>query len=142
MTIYNSDQYAVNAPVAVHGERNAVQVARFTVTLAAAPATTDTINLGYMPPNARIIDGYALPSDMDTNGSPTLTLNIGDSGSAARLFSALAAGVAAAVTRLTATTAIGYKFTAKTLLVCVPQANAATGAAGTLEVVIIYYLDE
>ena len=141
MTTYNSDQYAAGNPVRAHGESGGMQVARFTVTLAAAPATTDTINLGYMPANARIVDGYALPSDMDTGGT-TLTLNIGDAGSQTRLFSALAAGVAAAVTRITATTAIGYKYTAKTLVTCVPQANATTGAAGTLEVVIIYYIDE
>jgi hypothetical protein len=140
MATYNSDQYAAGNPVPAHGEYHGLQVARFTVTCSAAPATTDTINFGYMPANARVVDAYVSPSDMDTGG-PTLTLNVGDAGSATRLFSAAPAG-AGATTKLSQQSAFGYKYAAKTLVTGVAQANATTPAAGTIELAIIYFIDE
>lgn len=142
MTVYSSPDYVANAPIAVHGERKGLQVARAVVTCAAAPATTDTLNFFYMPPNARVVDAYLYPTDMDTGG-PTLTLNIGDAALQTRLFSAAPAG-AGAVTKLSQAGAFGYQYpsTGKTLVTGVAQANATTPAAGSVELVVVYYVDE
>lgn len=77
---------------------------------------------------------YASASDMDTNGSPTLALNIGDSGSANRFLAASTIGQAGTSTSTIATTGAYYQFTADTDILLQPSANAATAAAGTLTV--------
>lgn len=141
MTVYSSDAYTNHRPVAYHGERRGVQIARAVITCAASPSTADTLNFFYMPANARIVGGYLAPSDMDTNGSPALTLNIGDSGSATRLFSGNTGGQTGTNTVLTAS-ALGYLFTSKTLITGVAGVNAATGAAGTVELCLLYVVED
>lgn len=141
MATYSSTQYTAGEPVAVHGDRNGLQMARFTVTCTAAPTTSDTINFGYVPANARLVGGYMVPSDMDTSGSPTLTLNVGDAGSATRLFSANTGGQTGTAALIGAA-ALDYQFTAKTLIVGTAAANATTGAAGTITLVLLYVVEE
>lgn len=141
MATYNSDQYAAVNPVATHGSAANVKTAYFSVTCAASPATTDTINFGYLPANARVLLAVLESTDMDTNGSPTLTLNVGDSGSAARLFSASTVGQAGTLSTAIATTGAAYKYTDKTLITGVAANNAATGAAGTLYLTIFYVVE-
>ncbi|BBB99394.1 hypothetical protein [Bradyrhizobium elkanii] len=75
---------------------------------------------------------FASASDMDTNGTPTLALNIGDAGSAARLLSASTIGQAGTSTSTIATTGAYYQFTADTDILLQPSTNSATAAAGTL----------
>jgi hypothetical protein len=111
------------------------------VVFSAAPATTDAIQFGYLPANARILAATLEATDMDTNGSPTLTINVGDAGSATRLFSASTVGQAGTAAAATAVTGLHYKTTAKTLITGVAQANAATGAAGSLYLSILYVVE-
>jgi hypothetical protein len=141
MATYSSSNYTNKTPVADHGLGGEVQVAYALVTCTAAPTTTDTINFFYLPANARILAAVLKASDMDTGGSPSITLNIGDSGSAARLFSASTAAQAGTVDSTLAAGGRFYKTTAKTLITGVAQANAATGAAGTLELMIEYVVE-
>lgn len=142
MTTYISAPVANNRPIAYHGQFRNVQMRRAAVTCAASPATTDTLQFFYMPPNARVVGGYLLSSDMDTNGSPTITLNIGDAGSAARLFSASTVAQAGTTSQTFANGGLGYQYTAKTLVTGTAQANAATGAAGTVELVLLYVVED
>jgi hypothetical protein len=128
--------------VAVHGERKGVQMARATVSCTAAPATTDTLNFFYLPPGARVVGGYLAASDMDTNGSPTITLNIGDAGAAARLFSASTVAQAGTTSQAFAAGALDYQYAAKTLVTGVAQAKAATGAAGSVTLSLLYVVEE
>ena len=97
----------------------------------AAPSTSDTINFGYVPKNFRLLHATIEATDMDTGG-PTLTLNVGDSGSANRIFAASAVGGTGTNSSAIATTGFGYKYTDKTLITGVAAANATTGAAGTI----------
>jgi hypothetical protein len=142
MATYSSSDYTNKAPFASHGLAKDLKSVFWTVTCAASPATTDTINFGYLPKNARIVLAVLESTDMDTNGSPTLTLNVGDSGSAARLFSASTVGQAGTLSSAIATTGAGYITTDKTLITGVAQANAATGAAGTLYLTVFYTVEE
>lgn len=140
MATYNSNAYT--APVPVHGLAGITQTMYCTVSCTAAPSTSDTINFFYLPPNARVLDAVLKSTDMDTNGSPTITLNVGDSGAAARYFSASTAAQAGTVDATMAAAGRFFKTTAKTLIVGVAQANAATGAAGTLELMIRFVVED
>lgn len=141
MATYNSTGVANNAPALTHGLTNNAKVAYGEVVCTAAPATTDTLNFFDLPANARILMAVLESDDMDTNGSPTITLNIGDSGSATRLFSASTVAQAGTASTALAAGAIGYKVTTKTRIVGVPQANAATGAAGTVRLAVVYVVE-
>lgn len=142
MATYNSPAVANLQPMAVHGEKNLVQQARAVVSPTAALTTADVLNFFYLPPNARIVAGYLLSSDMDTNGAPTLAFNVGDAGAAARLFAASNVGQAGTSSVALAQAGLGYLTTAKTLITCSPSANAATGVAGTLELGISYVVED
>lgn len=140
MATYSATNYATT-PASSHGFANNVKVLKATVACAAAPATTDTINFGYLPANATVLLGVLESTDMDTNGAPTLTINVGDSGSASRYFSASTVGQAGTLSSAIATTGHAYKTTAKTLITGVAANNAATGAAGTLYLTLFYTVD-
>lgn len=142
MATYSSPAYTAVNPFASHGLGGTLKCAYADVTCAAAPATTDTINFFYLPANARIVFACLESTDMDTNGTPTLALNIGDSGSAARLFSASTVGQAGTLSQAIATAGQGFKTTGKTLITGVASTNAATGAAGTLSLTVFYLLEE
>jgi hypothetical protein len=68
--------------------------------LRGSPATTDTINFGYLPANARIHYAVLESTDMDTNGSPTLPSTSGIRALRLRLFSASTVGQAGTLTAI------------------------------------------
>jgi hypothetical protein len=141
MATYSSPAVANNNPANSHGLASEAKVAIATVTCTAAPSTADTINFFDLPPSARILYAMLIASDMDTNGSPALALNVGDSGSASRLFSASTVGQAGTASAATATTGLGYLTTAKTRITGVASTNAATGAAGTVTLIVLYSVE-
>lgn len=141
MATYNSPTYANNKAAIGHGLNGNMKVIVFDqVTCTAAPTTSDTINFGWVPANFVVLGAVLRPSDMDTSGSPTLTLNIGDSGSASRLFSAATGGQTGTNTPTMAAGSLGYKYTAKTLITGTAAANATTGAAGTIDLALYGYI--
>jgi hypothetical protein len=134
MAVYSATDYLYK-PVPTHGDANTMKAFYFEVACAAAPSTADTINFGYVPANFRLLGATLEATDMDTGG-PTLTLNVGDAGSATRLFSASTVAQAGTASSALATTGQGYKYTAKTLITGIAQANATTPAAGTIWLVL------
>ncbi len=75
---------------------------------------------------------YASATDMDTNGSPTLALSIGDSGSLVRLLSSSTIGQAGTSTSTIATTGLYYTFPVDTDIILSATTGSATAVAGTL----------
>jgi len=142
MATYSSSAYTNGNPFAAHGPAGNVKVARATVTCTAAPSTSDTLNFFYLPKHARVLLAVLEASDMDTNGSPALTLNIGDSGSATRYFSASTVGQAGTLSTAIATAGASYLTADKTLITGVAANNAATGAAGTVDLTMFYVVEE
>lgn len=143
MTIYNAPNYALNQPQPYHGFANNMQVLLdATVTCAAAPATTDTLNFGYLPQNAVVVHGLLLPSDMDTGGSPSLTLDVGTVATAQLFYAASTGGQTGTPDASIASTGRGYTATAKTLVVGTAHANAATPAAGTVRLMLIGFIKD
>lgn len=130
MATYSAVDY-LTKPVPTHGLANNLKAFYFEVSCTAAPSTSDTINFGYVPKNFRLLHATIEATDMDTGG-PTLTLNVGDSGDADRIFAASTVGGTGTNSSAIATTAFGYKYTDKTLITGVAAANATTGAAGTI----------
>src|SRR4051812_37040222 len=124
MATYRSTAVSGVSPVAAHGDRNSIQAVTATVACTAAPSTTDTLQFFYLPKNAVLVDSYLSATDMDTNGSPAITLNIGDGASATRLFSAATVAQAGTAVNIAAANR-GFQYTAKTLITGVAQANAA-----------------
>jgi hypothetical protein len=143
MATYNAPNYTYNYPMPYHGQANNIQcLLDATVTLSAAPTTADTINFGYLPPNAVVTGAISIPSDMDTGGSPSLTLDLGTVATAQLFFAAATGGQTGTASNGIAAAGIGYKTTAKTLVVGTAHANAATGAAGTWQVLIFGYIKD
>lgn len=141
MATYTSPAVAGNQPIASPaGYADNVKVARAVVTCAASPATTDTMQFFYLPAGARVHLAVLEATDMDTGG-PTLTLNIGDAGAAARLFAASTVGQAGTVSTAIATTGADYQYTAKTLITGTAAANATTGAAGSVTLTVFYTIE-
>jgi hypothetical protein len=141
MATYSSSAYTNNDPIPLHGLGGSVKVKRAVVSCTAAPSTSDTLNFFYMPNGARVHLAILEADDMDTNGTPTLTLNVGDSGSATRLFSASTVGQAGTLSSAIATAGGDYLYTAKTLVTGVAANNAATGAAGTVTLTVFYTVE-
>lgn len=141
MAIYNSDSVVYNKGVAGGGPAGAVLCAHASVTCGAAPSTADTINFFDLPAGARVLLAVLEASDMDTNVSPTITLNIGDSGSATRYFSASTVAQAGTLSTAIATAGHGHKYTQVTRITGVAQANATTAAAGTVTLTVFYVVE-
>ena len=125
-----------------HGFANNLKVLEYTVSATAALTTSDVLQFGYPPNNFVLLRAVLEADDLDTNVSPTITLNIGDSGSATRLFSA--ATVAQAGTAAVADTAAvaGYTYDGNTLVNGAPAANAATGVAGDIRLWLIGFIKD
>ena len=141
MATYNSTQVSTKTGVSQSGGAGNVNSAYFEVPVTAALTTADVINFGYLPANARILAATLEATDVDTNVSPTIALNVGDSGSATRLFAASTVGQAGTASVASAVAGLHYKTTAKTLIVGAPSANAATGVAGTIYLSILYTVE-
>lgn len=139
MATYSSPDYINNAPVAVHGERGGVQCARFTIASTGILGTADVLNFGYVPAGARLVGGYAVPSDLSAGAD--ITISIGDAGSATRIFNASTMGQAGTPT-LIPVAALDYKWTAKTLIVGSMGVAATTTASGTITLVLLYVVED
>lgn len=141
MATYVSTNVSTRQGVAAGGPAGTMLVASADVACAASPSTSDTLQFFYLPPGARVHLAALESTDMDTNVSPALALNIGDAGSANRLFAASTVGQAGTMSTAIAVAGAGYKFTAKTLITGVASTNAATGAAGTARLTVFYTVE-
>ena len=141
MATYNSSQYSTKTGVSQSGGAGNVNVAYFEVPVTAALTTADVINFGYLPANSRVLAATLESTDIDTNVSPTIAINVGDAGSATRYFSASTVGQAGTASVASAVAGLHYKNTSKTLVTGAPSANAATGVAGTLYLSILYVVE-
>lgn len=141
MATYSAANYAT-APVASHGLSDNVKALYFTVTASAALTTSDVLQFGYAPEGFRVVGGFLKADDLDTNGTPTLTLNIGDADDPNRHFAASTVGQAGTASNDVAIAGLGHRYAAKTLITGAPAANAATGAAGDITLCLLGVIDD
>jgi hypothetical protein len=142
MPNYTTNQAAGTGPIRAQGwssqEINAY--AEFIPLTLAAGEYTDML---WVPAGAIITYvGLAAP-DMDANGSPTLTLSVGDASSPARFINASTIGQAGGYinTLAAGTGAMFYKYTAATKIRVTSTAASATYAAGTIKLHVKYLLE-
>lgn len=146
MATYNSDQITANggltaaqAQRVITGPMTPNTISFFwTVSITAAAANLDAFNFGTVPKGFRLLSATLESTDIDTNGSPTVTINVGDSGDADRIFAASTVGQTGVITtgasaaNFLQPTGFGYLYTDDTLITGAIPTGPATGAAGTL----------
>lgn len=140
-TTYDAPSYTNKNPVTTNVGAKEMLSFRDTVTTTAALGLNDGGTFGYLPVNAVVLGGYVkFATAMDTNGSPTLTFDLGVTG-AAQTF--LAADTTARAGGTVATIGKGYKNTsgAKIAITWLAHAAAATGVAGTIETHLAYFIE-
>ncbi len=148
MAVFNSEQISQGTPIGGVGQGGAqVRDAYFRVTIPVGATTTDTINLGFLPPHTRATGRCVLKSDA-LGG--TTAINIGDSG----IGTAIAADVdryiaastivnAGGVVTAMATTGVNFKnTTAQRLPITAAFSTGTTTTAGVVEFSIEYLVEE
>jgi len=149
-TAYQSPNYVQNQPAGTgHGVYKTNTSLHDTSGSISTWALNDTILFGWLPRNA-VVQNVVLKaaSQLDSNGSPTLTLDVGIVGTP-QLFKAAITTVgraAGASVDIVNTVAAGilYKNTtgARVAVIVTVHAAAATPVAGTLELDIDYYVED
>lgn len=108
-------------------------------TMTTTPANGDVFEMLRVPRNARITGCTLKSTDIDTNGTPTVTLTVGDSGDTDRLITGSTIGRAGGTdSALVSSTGQFYQYTTETVISVAISAGPATGAVGTLELAVKY----
>ena len=102
--------------------------------------TADKVVFGKVPKGAIYLSGFIATDDLDSNGTPTCVLDVGDDDDADGLMDGTTTGQAAAITTfngayITNRTAI----TAEKSITLTVQTAAATAVTGTVRIVLYYY---
>lgn len=115
-----------------------LQLVRFSKSITAAMVAVGVVTrLGTLPAGTRIVGGYAEATDMDTGGSPALTIHVGYRDSLASvddvdgLLAASTIGQAGGLATAFLTAGVDRQFVYDTDITFTPAAGAATAAAGT-----------
>lgn len=143
MAIYFTDLSRGFGPrVSPHGYRQeCVATAIVAMTTAMLDNADDEVGLFRLPKGAVVTGITASATDMDTNGSPALVIDIGDDSDEDRLMAAATIGQAGTLSSVLAAAGHLYKYAADTLIKAYVKTAAATGAAGTLSVSVRYFVD-
>lgn len=140
-TTQRSQSYGVRRGVGWNRQviEDGVSVAMTTAMLDNA---NDEVELLYVPKGAVILGVTLSASDMDTNGTPALVIDVGDDSDEDRLIAASTVGQDGTLTSAIATTGHMYKYASDTKIKAYIKTAAATAAAGTLVFSIRYFVDE
>lgn len=113
-----------------------------TYALSAALALNDVIQMVTVPAGATILNVILATTDLDTNGTPTIALTVGDGSDADRFITASTVGQAGGVANLNASTGAGYKYSATDTVDVTVATGPATGAtSGTVSLTVLYTMD-
>lgn len=117
-----------------------VQLVRFSKSMTTAMLAVGIVTrLGTLPAGSRIVGGYAESTDLDSNGSPTLTIDIGYSDALASvddvdgILDGATIGQTGGLSTTLLTAGVGRSFAYDTDITFTAAAGAATAAAGTFE---------
>lgn len=140
MPATNAPQARLAAPG--HGFGGNLKVAYGVVALSGTITTADAATVCNLPIGAIVLDVTLEADDCDTNVTPTITLNVGDAGSATRYFSGSTVAQAGTTGVATAASGLFYQVTGTndTAVRVAVAANAATSADGSVRVAVQYVL--
>lgn len=100
----------------------------------------DVIEFGQVPEGAVYVDGYLACDDLDTDGTPALTFDVGDDDDPDGLLDGSNVGQAGGVARFNGALLVNKTKTDGPKTISVTVASAAeAGAAGTIRLVLMYY---
>lgn len=139
-TTYSSSQAASNVnPKYLHAG-GIVRSATFA--LSAALVLNDVIQMFKVPSGATIHEVILGTDDLDTNGTPTVKLDVGDTTTANRFISASTVGQTGGVARMDQQGGVGFKYAADTMLQVKVNTAPATGASsGNVTLTVTYSMD-
>lgn len=106
-------------------------------TLASA-TLNDTYTMCKIPAGATVLDVVFSSADVDSNGTPTVKFDVGDSGSATRFISATTVGQAGGVARMDQAGGHLKTYTADDTVIVKINTASATFQAGAIKVGVIY----
>lgn len=139
MPASNSAQSRFAAPG--HGFGGNIKCSFGSVAFTGSITTSDSATILNLPAGAIVVGGFIDSDDLDTGGSPSITLNVGDAGDADRYFAASTVAQTGAAAQATVATGLGYTVEATNTAVTIAvAANAATSAAGSVRVGLFYIL--
>lgn len=123
------------------GEARTVKTLGRRVNMATGDLTTGNVVEAFIVPAGFTVTGIiAVASDMDTNGTPTVALSVGDSGSSTRFLSSSTIAQAGGTTTTLASTGLLYAYTADTKILVTATTGSATAAAGTLDLYLVGFV--
>jgi len=140
MPATNSPQARHSAPG--HGFGGNLKVSYGEVAFTGTITTADAATVCNLPVGAVIYGVVLEADDLDTGGSPTITLNVGDAADADRYIAASTAAQTGVTGTGSVATGIFYTVTgtSDTAVRVAVAANAATSAAGSVRVAVSYWL--
>ncbi len=116
-----------------------------TYTLTAALALNDVIQMVKVPAGATILDITLTSSDLDTNGSPTIVLDVGDGGDTDRFIDGSTIGQTGGITNGFLASGVNghlYNYTSEDTIDVLVQAGPATGAtSGSIKLSVLYTMN-
>lgn len=108
-------------------------------TFPAAPVINDVVQMIKVPKGARVIETKLGADDLDTNGAPTITLDVGDGGDVDRYIAAsTVAQAGGAPVESILKTGFGFVYTTDDTIDIMVKAAPATGAVGTVRLAVTY----
>lgn len=104
-------------------------------------AAADTVTCMTIPANAYLVDLVLECTDIDTNGTPTVVLDVGIASNDDLFIAASTIGQAGGVARCNVAGALQYTSTSDYTIIVTVDTVAATKAAGTLKLTATYTMD-
>jgi len=132
MATYTSKQYTNSPKAFVGATPGNTMTFYWEVSISANAANLDAFVFGTVPKGFRLTGATLEATDIDTNGSPTVTINVGDAGDADRLFAASTVGQTGTADRAVAVAGQHYLYTDDTVITGAIPTGPATGTTGTL----------
>jgi hypothetical protein len=107
----------------------------FEISVTSALTAADTFTFGKVPKGFRVLGATLEATDMEAGTG--VTISVGDSGSATRLFNAVTVAQAGTATNVATTvTALHYQYTDETIITGAAGGTVTTGATGTIQLSI------
>lgn len=108
---------------------------------ASAPSLNDLVQMMKIPAGATVVDMILDSDDLDSNGTPTMKFDVGDTTTAARFIAASTIPQTGGVVHTGVAAGTAYQYSADTWIYVKVNTAAATFAAGTVRLTAVYTMD-
>lgn len=121
-----------------HGFGGNVKVMTGEVAVPSTLTGADVLEFFSLPAGATVLFATLAATDIDTDGTPAVTINVGDASSGTRFFSASTVGQTGTVAVSSSATGIFHTYAEETLITGALGTDPDVGAAGTITLAIGY----